>query len=149
VNSSLSSEKLYSQQIDKLIEEYKEPEKARQFLMNAGIIDEDGNLMPPYQLPKQLIREYDCGTFVPGYDQTLKEYMEYIEELIEEGWEGIEIKRDYYNEYPCLYRTRYETDAECKARLEQEERDRMKKIKAEERKRRQYEKLKKEFEPNG
>jgi hypothetical protein len=117
--------------------------------MSAGIINENGDLMSRYQLPKQLIREYDCGTFVTGYDQTLREYIEYIEELIEEGWEGIEIKHDYYNEYPCLYKTRYETDAECKARLEQEEKDRMKKIKAEERKRRQYEKLKKEFEPNG
>jgi hypothetical protein len=49
VNNSLSSEKLCSQQIQRLIEEYSEPEKARQFLVNAGIIDEDGNLMPPYQ----------------------------------------------------------------------------------------------------
>jgi hypothetical protein len=149
VNSSPSSERLCSQQIEKLIEDYKEPEKAKRFLMSAGIINENGDLMSRYQLPKQLIREYDCGTFVTGYDQTLREYIEYIEELIEEGWEGIEIKHDYYNEYPCLYKTRYETDAECKARLEQEEKDRMKKIKAEERKRRQYEKLKKEFEPNG
>ena len=49
VNNSPSSEKLCSQQIQRLIEKYSEPEKARQFLMNAGIIDEDGNLMPPYQ----------------------------------------------------------------------------------------------------
>jgi hypothetical protein len=49
VNNSPSSEKLCSQQIQRLIEEYSEPEKARQFLVNAGIIDEDGNLMPPYQ----------------------------------------------------------------------------------------------------
>ncbi len=49
VSSSPLSEKLCSQQIDKLIEDYKEPEKARQFLMNAGIIDADGDLMPPYQ----------------------------------------------------------------------------------------------------
>ena len=32
-----------------LIERYKEPEQARQFLMGAGIIDENGDLMPPYQ----------------------------------------------------------------------------------------------------
>jgi hypothetical protein len=49
VNSSPSSERLCSQQIEKLIEDYKEPGKARQFLMDAGIIDADGNLMPPYQ----------------------------------------------------------------------------------------------------
>jgi len=49
VNSFPLSEKLCSQQIEKLINDYKEPEKARQFLMDAGIIDADGNLMPPYQ----------------------------------------------------------------------------------------------------
>jgi hypothetical protein len=49
VNNSLSSERLCSQQIQRLIEEYSEPEKAREFLVNAGIIDKDGNLMPPYQ----------------------------------------------------------------------------------------------------
>jgi hypothetical protein len=49
VNNSPSSEKLCSQQIKKLINDYKEPEKARQFLMDAKIIDADGNLMPPYQ----------------------------------------------------------------------------------------------------
>ena len=49
MNNSPSSEKLCSQQIKKLINDYKEPEKARQFLMDAKIIDADGNLMPPYQ----------------------------------------------------------------------------------------------------
>jgi hypothetical protein len=49
VNNSLLSERLCSQQIQQLIEKYSEPEKAKQFLVNAGIIDEDGNLMPPYQ----------------------------------------------------------------------------------------------------
>ena len=48
-NNSPSSEKLCSQQIERLIENYSEPEKAREFLRNAGIIDENGDLMPPYQ----------------------------------------------------------------------------------------------------
>jgi hypothetical protein len=47
--NSQSSERLCSQQINDLIERYKEPEQARQFLMEAGIIDENGGLMPPYQ----------------------------------------------------------------------------------------------------
>jgi hypothetical protein len=47
--NSQSSERLCSQQINDLIERYKEPEQARQFLMEAGIIDENGDLMPPYQ----------------------------------------------------------------------------------------------------
>ena len=42
-----------------------------------------------------------------------------------------------------------ETDVEFQARLELAEKEQKKKDKAEERKRRQYEKLKKEFEPNG
>ena len=49
MNNSQSLEKLCSQQIQRLIENYSEPEKAREFLRNAGIIDENGNLMPPYQ----------------------------------------------------------------------------------------------------
>jgi hypothetical protein len=49
VKNSPSSEKLCSQQIQRLIENYSEPEKAREFLVHASIIDKDGNLMPPYQ----------------------------------------------------------------------------------------------------
>jgi hypothetical protein len=52
-NNSLSSDKLCSQQINDLIEKYKEPEQARQFLINAGIIDNNGDLMPPYQKPPE------------------------------------------------------------------------------------------------
>jgi hypothetical protein len=51
--NSQSLEKLCSQQINDLIEKYKEPEQARQFLINAGIIDENGDLMPPYQKPPE------------------------------------------------------------------------------------------------
>ena len=53
VNNSPLSEKLCSQQIQQLIEKYSEPEKAKEFLVNAGIIDKDGNLMPPYQPDSQ------------------------------------------------------------------------------------------------
>ncbi len=52
-NNSPSLERLCSQQINDLIEKYKDPEQARQFLMNAGIIDENGDLMPPYQKPPE------------------------------------------------------------------------------------------------
>lgn len=53
MNNSPSSERLCSQQIQQLIENYSEPGKVKQFLVNAGIIDEDGNLMPPYQPDSQ------------------------------------------------------------------------------------------------
>ncbi len=53
VNNSQSLEKLCSQQINDLIEKYKDPEQARQFLRNAGIINENGDLMPLYQKPPE------------------------------------------------------------------------------------------------
>ena len=53
MNSSRLSEKLCSQQINDLIERYKEPEQARQFLREAAIIDENGDLTPPYQKPSE------------------------------------------------------------------------------------------------
>lgn len=99
---------------------------------------------------KKWIRDYDCSMFQVDYDQTLDEYMDYIKELIDEGWDGLELVPNKYGEgyYPFLYKTRIETDAEFQARLELAEKEQKKKAKAEERKRRQYEKLKKEFEPN-
>ena len=100
---------------------------------------------------KKWIRDYDYAMFEVEYNQTLNEYIDYIKELINEGWEGIEmVPRGYDNcYYPFLYKTRMETDVESQARLELAEKEQKKKIKAAERKRRQYEKLKKEFEPNG
>ena len=100
---------------------------------------------------KKLIRDYDYVLFEVEYDQRLDEYMDYIKELINEGWEGIELVPNRYGEgyFPYLYKTRMETDVEFQARLELEEKEQKKKAKAEERKRRQYERLKKEFEPNG
>ena len=100
---------------------------------------------------KKWIRDYECCVFEVEYDQTLNEYKDYIGELINEGWEGIELVPYKYGDgyFPYLYKTRIETDAEFQARLEREEKEQKKKIKAAERKRRQYEKLKKEFEPNG
>ena len=100
---------------------------------------------------KKWIRDYDLVDFEIEYDQTLNEFMDYIKELINEGWEAIELVPHKYGDgyLPYLYKTRIETDAEFQARLELEEKEQKKKIKAAERKRRQYEKLKKEFEPNG
>jgi hypothetical protein len=100
---------------------------------------------------KKWIRDYDYAMFEVDYDQTLNEYMDYIKELINEGWEGIELRPQGYDHglYPFLYKTRMETDVEFQVRLELAEKEQKKKAKAEERKRRQYEKLKKEFEPNG
>ena len=37
------------EQIDALLEELRDPALARQFLMDAGLIDADGQLTPPYR----------------------------------------------------------------------------------------------------
>ncbi|MGB7563464.1 MAG: hypothetical protein WBM08_01805 [Prochlorococcaceae cyanobacterium] len=37
------------EQIDALLEKLREPSLARQFLMDAGLIDADGQLTPPYR----------------------------------------------------------------------------------------------------
>jgi len=52
-NNSPLSDRLCAQHINNIIEKYSEPEQARQFLINAGIIDENGDLMPPYQKPPE------------------------------------------------------------------------------------------------
>jgi hypothetical protein len=45
----MNSNQLCAEQIKNLLDKYKEPEKAKRFLIDAGIIDEHGNLMPQYQ----------------------------------------------------------------------------------------------------
>lgn len=40
---------LRREQIDALLEELRDPALARQFLMDAGLIDADGELTPPYR----------------------------------------------------------------------------------------------------
>jgi hypothetical protein len=69
--------------------------------------------------------------FEVEYTQTLNEYMDYIKELINEGWEGIELlpQRYDYELYPFLYKTRIETDVEFQARLELAEKEQKKKLK--------------------
>lgn len=46
---SNSSGQLTREQIDALLQELREPSRARQFLMDAGLIDVDGQLTPPYR----------------------------------------------------------------------------------------------------
>jgi hypothetical protein len=40
---------LRREQIDALLEKLRDPALARQFLMDAGLIDSDGQLTPPYR----------------------------------------------------------------------------------------------------
>ncbi len=43
------SDRLTREQVDQLLEDLKEPLKAREFLMDAGLIDENGQLTEPYR----------------------------------------------------------------------------------------------------
>lgn len=45
--------RLQRHQIDELLKKLEDPAKARQFLFEAGLIDQDGNLTEPY-LPHEL-----------------------------------------------------------------------------------------------
>jgi hypothetical protein len=47
--STPASGPLRREQIDALLEELRDPALARQFLMDAGLIDADGQLTPPYR----------------------------------------------------------------------------------------------------
>ena len=58
MNNSQSLDKLCAQQINDLIEEYQDPEAAKYFLMETGIIDANGDLMPLYQPPTSSLEEW-------------------------------------------------------------------------------------------
>jgi hypothetical protein len=45
--------RLSREQIDALLLELQDPESARQFLMEAGLVDADGQLAPPYRIDTQ------------------------------------------------------------------------------------------------
>jgi hypothetical protein len=47
--STPASGPLRREQIDALLDELRDPAKARQFLMDAGLIDANGQLTPPYR----------------------------------------------------------------------------------------------------
>lgn len=44
-----SSRQLSREQVDALLRELRDPSLAREFLMDAGLIDADGQLSPPYR----------------------------------------------------------------------------------------------------
>lgn len=44
-----SSGQLSGEQVDALLQKLRDPSLARKFLMDAGLIDADGQLSPPYR----------------------------------------------------------------------------------------------------
>jgi hypothetical protein len=45
----MTQQRLTKQDIDEFLKEYKTPEKARKFLRDVGLIEENGNLTKPYR----------------------------------------------------------------------------------------------------
>jgi hypothetical protein len=80
-------------------------------------------------------KEYYCGSLDGPIDEIISD----LQKCKEGGWEGITYEYDYDNtkEY-YVYKTRLETDEEYNLRMSEEE-------SWKEYRRRQYEKLKKEF----
>ena len=74
-----------------------------------------------------------------------------LQSKLDDGWEGIvtEYERDYGDchdhEVPYLYKHREETDKEYEKRMKLLEKEKAEKLKAKERRRKEYENLKKEF----
>jgi hypothetical protein len=83
-----------------------------------------------------------------SFDGNLEDILEMLQDWKNEGgWEGIEIEYDYENGNSYqLYKHCEETDKEYDRRMRLLEKEKSEKIKAKERRRKEYEKLRKEFE---
>ena len=83
-----------------------------------------------------------------SFDGNLEDIIEMLQDWKNEGgWEGIEIEYDYENGNSYqLYKHCEETDKEYDKRMRLLEKEKSEKIKAKERRRKEYEKLRKEFE---
>jgi hypothetical protein len=89
-------------------------------------------------MTKRTIRKTEYLS-LEDFEGTIDEVITRLQEIKEEGWEGIEV--NYYYEFTSYnkYKHRLETDREYKSRLYDEELNKS-------RRREQYLKLKKEFE---
>lgn len=75
-----------------------------------------------------------------------KDLLVLIQEFIDKKWEGMELSRSYeYSEF-IIYRYREENDEEYQTRIEKLKKQKIYEEKAKERRRKQYELLRKEFE---
>jgi hypothetical protein len=85
------------------------------------------------------------------FDGPLDSIIASLQRELDAGWEGIviEYERDYGDchdhEVPYLYKHREETDKEYEKRMKLLEKEKTDKLTAKERRRKEYEKLKKEF----
>ena len=66
----MSQQRLTKRDIDDVLKEYNTPEKARKFLRDAGLIDENNNLTKPYQ-PEQCVSKLFANNVAPKLTQTV------------------------------------------------------------------------------
>ena len=97
---------------------------------------------------KKQVKEHSYEISYYDLDDTLDKVIESLLEYKKEGWVGFDVVQDRYsdNKYLKLYRFREETDEEYQKRLKEEEEIKIDSEKQKEKRRLQYEQLKKEFE---
>ena len=81
------------------------------------------------------------------FEGSLVDIISKLQSALDEGWEGIDMEYEGYEGYQeyYFYKHRPETDKEYAKRMKLLEKEKAEKLKAKERRRKQYEKLKKEF----
>ena len=84
------------------------------------------------------------------FEGSLESIISSLQSDLDEGWEGIEMEyeRDYGDDHEVhyLYKHRPETDKEYAKRMKELEKKKEKELTVKDRRRKEYEKLKKEFE---
>jgi transposase len=97
------------------------------------------------------IKVKETSKYYGDFEGSLESIISQLQSELDEGWEGIETEyeRDYGDchdhEVYYLYKHRPETDKEYDKRMKLLEKEKTEKLKAKERRRKEYEKLKKEF----
>ena len=97
------------------------------------------------------IQVKETEKYYGDFEGSLESIISQLQSKLDDGWEGIvtEYERDYGDchdhEVPYLYKHRPETDKEYEKRMKLLEKEKAEKLKAKERRRKEYENLKKEF----
>ncbi len=98
------------------------------------------------------IQVKETERYYRDFEGTLTEIITSLQNAIDDGWEGIENEYELYEDYstPYLYKHREENDKEYEKRMKQLEKEKQikdaAKIVSKEHRRKEYEKLRKEFE---
>jgi hypothetical protein len=101
--------------------------------------------------PKR-IQVKETERYYRDFEGTLTEIITSLQNAIDDGWEGIENEYELYEDYstPYLYKHREENDKEYEKRLKQLDKEKQvkdaAKIVSKEHRRKEYVKLRKEFE---